>query len=468
MHLRAIDSRRLAYAAVGLPLLLVAPLAQADWEFGPSIGVGAIYSDNVFLAPDALAQEDTVAEIVPGLIARYEGPRSDLNLDYQMLNYFYEENSDLDNTYHRLNADLTAEWVREALFLDAGAQVRQQIIDPAGPIGSSPAIGGGNVTDQATYFLSPYWRTVIGGNTEWQLRYTAAQIDYDDDTLEDSDQQTAAASLVSQDPGQLLSWGLSYRGTRTDYDSGERIELQRAFADLGIRVATFTRLIILAGYEENDFQTSSVDPPEGSFWAAGVRSSRAGRFEFEALAGERFFGETYRFLWRQEARRWDLELTYVEDFTTSAGSSLELDPADLPSLPGETVGTLSSEVYLSRAGRGVFSFNTPRTRIGVSYFDERREFQVSNNEEEVRGGDIGISWRARSRLTFSAGIARRDNTLIGETAPDRIRSANLGASYQLSPRMVASLDGGYTDRRSEVSTRDYTERSVGVRLNAQF
>jgi hypothetical protein len=464
---QAVSHRPCKWFVAGV-LLLAGFAVQAEWEITPGIGLGVVYSDNVFLDPDDLAREDTVTEVIPGIAISYAGPRVDLNLDYRMLNYFYAEDSDLDNTYHQLDSNATAELVREAVFLDAGAVVRQQIIDPAGPIGGTPAIGSSNITDEATYFLSPYWRSMIGGDTEWQLRYTEARLDYDDPTLADSDHQSAAASLDSQDPGRRLSWGLSYSGTRTDYETGERIELQRAFAELGLRVTRVTRLVALGGYEENDFDTNEPDPPEGSFWAVGLRSQRDGRYEVEALAGERFFGETYRFSWVQRARRWDLELAYSEDFTTSAGSSLQSDPAAQPSLPGQSVGTLSSEVFLSRLGSGTLTFGTARTQVSISGFDEKREFQASDNEERVRGVDLGLRWQLQPRTGLSANLAGRDNTLVGETVPDRIRSATIGLDYRLSPRVVASVEGRYTDRASDVVARDYRERGASLRLTAEF
>lgn len=451
-------------------LVLFSPMASAELDVTPNLGLGITYSDNVTLSPQGQEQDDVVGEITPGIDLIYEGPNADADLRYRAQTYFYQNNEDYDQTYHHLLASGGVNLIGEMLDIDAGAAIRQQVIDPSVSIPPSNIEGAGNLTDQKSAYISPVWQSRIGGRADFSIRYAAGLVNYDEDTFNNSVQQGVAALLENVPESSWISWAVRFKQSNVDFEDGQKVEFKRTALELGIPVTSRIRFVALGGAEENSFdQAEGSDPPEGGFWAVGFRSQRSQRYEFEVLAGERFFGNTYRLRWLQTANRWTVQAEYDEDFVTFSQSALDIDPTAVEHvLPGPDFGRESAEVYLRERVQLVFNTTRSRNLWTLRLFDESRDYQESGDTEKLKGADAQWSWlfMPRTRLLVSGGY--QENQLRGTTTTDELTRAGFGFERQLSRRIAGTLMFRYSTQESDFSEREYIARSVGARLVASF
>lgn len=457
-------------SAVIVGLLATSGAWGAGWEITPSVSLGAIYSDNVTLAPSGAETSDLIYELAPGLDASFEGRRLDADISYRARSLFYQDRSDLDQTYHFLDARTKAELVPDSFFLDAGLGVRQQVIDPSIAIPSESFAGAENLSDEYTAFISPHWTGRLADNVRADLRYVLGTVRYEEDTLSDSDQQALAAMIERTPEAGTLYWAVRYRHSRVDFDEEDNVTLEQGTGELGIPVTGRTRLILIGGYERNNFRLADgSDAPDDSLWAVGVRSSRGERYEFEALVGERVFGSTYSLRWLQRAPRWRMETRYEEDFTTFAETRLSIDPESPESiLPGPTLGTAVGDVYLRERAQAEFAFDWRRTTATARVYDERRKYQTREGQEDLRGVDFGVDWLFGPRTTVTLAAGVQENELLGIEGADRLTRYSIGFTHQLSRRVAGSMSAGRSERDSDDEIREYTEHYIAARLIATF
>ncbi|ACL73467.1 hypothetical protein Tgr7_2389 [Thioalkalivibrio sulfidiphilus HL-EbGr7] len=460
---------------VGLVVLfccavIVAPVCSANWELTPSVAVGVIYSDNINLEPRGQENADLVMEVTPGIDASFDGRRVDADIRYRLQSYFYRDNSDLDEVFHQLSARGTAELSDETFYLDGGLAVRQQVIDASAPVPTGTIAGAGNLTDEYTAYISPHWRTQLTDTVRADLRYAIGMVSYDDNTLDDSVQHAVAAQVENTSVADRLYWAARYRLSRVDYEDQDSITLEQATVELGIPITTQARLVVIGGAERNEFElTDGSDAPDDTLWAIGIRSQRAGRYEFEALVGERSFGDTYSLRWVQEGRRWRTQALYDEDFVTYAQTRLEFDPRSPESiLPGPALGTAVGEVYLRELGQLELALNTARTTTTARVYNERRLYQTTDREETLKGFDLTWNWALRPRTTVLLSAGVQESRLLGIDTPDELTLVSAGVQQQLGRRLSGTLFLRRTDVKSDLPEREYREHSVAARLIATF
>ena len=70
----------------------------------PRVSVQEQYDDNVDLDPKGREESDWITSALPGIALTMEGPRTNLNFDYEASFSFYKEDSDRDTTGHRVHA----------------------------------------------------------------------------------------------------------------------------------------------------------------------------------------------------------------------------------------------------------------------------------------------------------------------------------------------------------------------------
>lgn len=454
----------------GIACALVAGLAHAGWELTPSVTLGTIYSDNVTLAPKGAETSDLILELAPALDARFEGRRLDADIRYRARSLFYRDRDDLDQTYHFLDARTNAELVQDTFFLDAGVGVRQQVIDPSVVIPGETLSGGENLSDEYTAFISPHWTGRVADNLQADVRYVLGAVRYDEGTLTDSDQHVLAALLERTPEAGTLYWALRYRQARVEFEDEDNVTLEQGTGELGIPVTGRTRLILIGGYERNNFLLADgSNAPDDSLWAVGLRSSRGERFEVEVLAGERVFGNTFSLRWVQRAPRWRMVALYDEDFVTYAETRLSIDPRSPESiLPGPDLGRAASDVYLRERAQVDLAFDWRRTTASMRVYNERRDYQTREGEEEVRGVDFSIDWLFRPRTSFVLAAGVEETDILGADAEDRLTRLSAGVTQQLGRRTAGSLSLARSDRSSDLAEREYTENAIIARLIATF
>jgi hypothetical protein len=468
--------RRQAIAILPAILSLLccsAAVAAKNWSINPGISLSETYSDNVAPGSGQSDESDFITQINPTLQAALNGSRIQANLDYRMQNILYGRNNE-NNTYHQYLARAGAEVLPEHFFVDVSSSQTQRSIFTGGVRVRNNYSITDNRTSQRTASIRPSWYQPIGSNAEALLDYEHGIVRYDDNVASAADSSLDSASLAiySLSGERRLSWKINIQGQKIVYDDDafDDVKLRNAGLLLGYRIIPSLSPLALIGYEDNDFgnRLTSTDPT-GPFWALGFSWHPNARTELEALAGDRFFGNTYRVKWRQRGRYLSSELTYSEIINGEATSALEgVSLIDNPYGYSNYSLGLTDNVYLSKTVRASARFRKSRTLITITPFYEKREFVNSAVDETVSG--ITGAWE----LTF-APHTTFTLTLYGDKTDGASSDNNqtftwskLQLERQLEKQTTASIGYSYTNSDSDDKRVAYTENAITAQLTHYF
>lgn len=211
--------------------LAAVPVAASDWSFAPAVEVGAERSDNLrTLGSDGEPGEwgtAYTAALDLGLVRT--NPRSELRFAYRPFLETFEDNSELDNTSHRVSADWSLEASRRTEWdarLSWSRRERQRLTfeDPDLDQVALP----GRENDTLSGSLGTTMRT--GKKTRVSLRANHVSNSYEESGAGSDPRirlQDSRSTLLSADFGYSLSEhrsvGLALSAGRTD--DGDRGEL---------------------------------------------------------------------------------------------------------------------------------------------------------------------------------------------------------------------------------------------------
>ncbi len=254
-------------------LALAGPARAAEWSIEPALEVGESYTDNVELTENG--DEDFITEVTPGITLRREAPQLQAEANYRFQNLWYADNSDFDDNFHNFDGRAGAQFLNNALTVDATANYDQQNIDPERAVGFSNLLRTGNRTDVARAQVTPIYTTSIAPHLDSQLLYSYSVVDYrntDDTTtnVEDSDRHFVRALFGDlTDPG-LIDWQTEYQYSRTEFDGdGDTFEYQRLGGQVGYAINPRTRLLFAAGKESDVEEDVGSGDLDAWYWNAG-------------------------------------------------------------------------------------------------------------------------------------------------------------------------------------------------------
>ncbi|MGH8501176.1 MAG: TIGR03016 family PEP-CTERM system-associated outer membrane protein [Gammaproteobacteria bacterium] len=503
----------------GIMLSQAAPAEAANWNFTPYLVLGQAYTDNVSQAPKGEEQDEFISLLNPGFFLIRDQGRVRANIAYQMQNLYYAKESDFE-TFHQLDAFGVAEVAQDHVFIDASSSISQQVIDARQAAPVSNLSLNDNRADVFTAAVSPYVRQQFGATTEAIARYRYGIVDFDDDEAGGvTDDITVNGGLLgvgALPEERRYGWLAAYSQERVGREDTDAVDtFERAGLRLDYMLTRVIGLTALGGYEENDFESTTVTDfnTKGEYWEAGVRLQPTSQDLIEARYGERFFGNTFFFSWDRLGRRFATRIAYTEDVTTVAQSLLGgsdqllsygiLRPADggqmlgganaprgyqgvsidpdtglpEPGTPidpdtGLPVGGLSltSEVFVSKRLDAGVTFNTAKTATEINLFQEDRDFLgvTESEDERVRGIETLLTWHLTSRTDLLAGadFARQDFEESEQSAD--VIHFRLGLQRFIGSRTFARLEGRRTQRESEDGLDEFVENAVVVTATRLF
>ena len=466
-------SGALTYCAI-----LVVPAHATEWDLTPSVALAETYTNNVFLAPSG-GQGDWVTSVNPGLRLTGQGRRISADLDYLMQNLFYARFSDENQTYNQFRGNLNAELLKDSVFLDARGNASQQVVNPDGRVSSSNIPISNNLTNTTSWVVSPYWQPHFGESIEGELRYTAGWLNYSGNDLPDSEQQSVSAKLGSKRGAGGAGWEVRYRNDRVDYEDTSPIDNESPIRFESVNllgyysVGGYTDLVVLGGYENNDYQVlPGEDDPEGPIWAVGIRSERARSHEFVVLGGERYFGPTYLLRWRQIGRRGDFTVSHTDDLRTSTQVVLDLETAIDPAGNLPQLGLISSQpaAFRERLSTVSLTWNSPKTATIGSLFYADREYVTAVADQELSGANLTWRWAFRPRTNLTVIGQWQDNRYKqnGTLSEYTLLFARIGMDRRLSEQWQAGLFASYSEQDSRDETLSYREGEMSVSLRGTF
>jgi hypothetical protein len=459
-------------------------------EVVPRISAGAVYTDNLFLAPEGEEQGDFVGILEPGIGISSAGTRYDFFLDYSLRSLFYADESDSNGSFSNGLATLRLQLVPERFFLSGLADIRQTIIDPEALIPPSNLPISGNIQDQVQVSVTPEWRQpILGGDL--RLAATVGRIALEEDDLQDVDYLEANNSLTGPERDRGLTWALSHYYGAYDYD---RITIKRQsvdlflYAELGSGWAPFVSV-----GTESDFAEPTQSDLDYVTWSVGLRRSTEVSTA-EVSYGDRSFGSNFRVLLE---RRFGgdsgdyIRASYSETPQTPAniqtvqapatpGPRPPADPGLSPGQPPLLLPPGVGQAFLARRGDVVLSKSFIQSTISLTLFVEDFEsipfdaFGLSDlGEDRSQYGVIGsYVYRFGQKLSFQGDLTVSDRTFefTGSVpSSDTLLFARIGLDYQMGEKTSLTAWIGLNQQtNAEGASFEYDQKVAGFLINRRF
>ncbi len=483
-------------------------------EVDARVSVGAIYSDNVNLAPDGFEQDDVILRAAPSIVVTSEGSRYDFELEYTLEALYYQDARDSTEVFSQGGTRLDFEILDERLFLNSSASIAQVVVDPEQPFSLSNVPQISNRSDEVRYEVGPEWRQDILGNS-LVVRYDVGHVDYDADELQDVDYQNLNSDLRGPDKDRGLGWSARHEYRLYEYDQSTDATRQLAELSLILHLGGGWAPFVSGGLESDVSDRTDASLTDG-IWRAGLRRTTV-RTAFEAFAGERSFGSSWGASFERQygADSGDIfRISYdetprtSEDLSASRSRFTESDETIIPGspVPGSPVpgagtpGSIdfgsggvaplpvvvpnvvtpgSGRFYLHKRADFLLAKVFNRSTVSVNVFYDETEnladdpaLNLPVDDNDQTGASFVWLYRIGARTTAlleGYGARRSFARATGPDDDDTLLSGRVGLRYQLGQKTDVS---GWVRREQRRGSSDegnnYTENQVGVSLGRNF
>jgi uncharacterized protein (PEP-CTERM system associated) len=510
------NTARLAPAA--LLALLLAPPAQADWKFTPTIGLTETFTDNVGLQSSEFAHSQWVHQLSPGFAVLQTGRRLKLAGSYQ-LNYFAYGLNGLDgtrNSQQQYQAAAEGIVIDDLLFFDASATRGTQSASAFGPQVNNNLYAMGNTTDVSTWRVSPWLRHRFGNRADLTARYTRDSVNSGIGALGSSEGESIDAQLASGSLFNTLGWGLSYNRQDLTGERAGQTTSELAAANLSYRLSRTLSLTANGGYDRYDYQSTDGSPTEGKHWSAGFDWTPSSRTRVQLSRGRHFYGNTWDLAASHRSRRTVWSINYNDEITNTRSQFLRPatietaamldamfrtlipDPmerrqaiADYMAANGLMPGLANPTNYFSnrfirqKGLQAAVVFNGPRSTLTLSAFDLRRtalsaaaasdtqflppDLARLNDNVEQRGVSAIANYTITPRSIAQGGLTVTRSRSLTTGVVDNQQALRVGLTRKLGNRLAGAFEVRHVRGSADIgSGRKYHENAISATITMQF
>lgn len=466
------------------------PVFALDWN--ASLDVGEIYTDNVELSTDELAEDEWITRVAPAIELTHVGQRLDLTVDYTLEALFYSDVSERNQVYNQLESLALIDVISDALRFRGEWDIGQFNVNPDLPLSGSNINITGNRTDAITWAVGPEWEQRLGGFAEIDAYYLFGAINYDDvsmdnagPALQDVETRRGLFSLRSDSQtASTFSWELKYTNNQILYDFSPDVEIQAATAMMGYKLGSDFRLTALGG-ADSDYADPTDTSLSESRWEVGLDAEFNDNV-ITAAFGSRFFGNTYRFSWNRDQANRTLRVSYREDPSTTELLILQRAAPEegVPTPPDSELGRPGSATrFIFRRADAGSQWRLFRSTVDINLFWEQRENIPTENpladpaelagDEGAYGGGLEFRWELGTKTiaSFGGDWQRREVARVNSTVPDDpadefdLLGVSAGIDYKLGQKTSVSVKTSYQSRAGASSSiSEYKQFMVDLRI----
>ena len=458
--------------------------SAASWQASPGLTGRLYFTDNLNLTPDD-KESDAVVQVLPSISARRTGRRVQTRFAYAPSLLFYSSNSELNNVYHILQANVDSELIERIFFLDVSANANQSLINPRSRAAFDAVNNPDAFSQTASIRVTPDIRLPVFGGDYVDVRirpginYSFVADTADGDSNDGVGGQDSQINLTSGRLFTRMPWSINYRRRVFSSDTDDRFG--RADGKVGYILSPRFRADVTAGYDEGRY--NSVNDTSGFRWRLTGTWTPTQRTLFSLGVGEAFFGDDWRLrfrhqhkhsVWRAEYdvnvenSRQEIVDRQVVQFEDAFGNPL-VDPltgrredVDVGSAP------LVDDVYVRDRFRLGWAWFRGRNNVDLDLRYDRRDYQSADLDTQDGRVNLSFSRRLARRLSGRVRLEYWNHKEEGDPIDafdfNQYR-ARIGLNYQLGSRTNASLDLLRTDRSSDNRLDEYTENRVDLSVS---
>jgi uncharacterized protein (PEP-CTERM system associated) len=318
---------------------LSAPAASGQtWHFAPSIAVDETLTSNASLTGSSESKPDLVTTFTPGFSILEKGARTSLSGSVSVPILLYvRTGSDNDRAYPTVNIVGNVEAIEKLFYIDGAVTVSQQYLSPFGSRPSSLTTVSANRYTAETYTLTPYFKGVMQGNLNYELRdaniwTNSSQTEFATNNSYTND----GIARLSKDPAP---WGWSIEADRTNVKFPQQpalvtqLERFRLIEQIDPQLQAFGG----AGYEDDHYIFADF---KDVTYNLGVHWRPTDRTRVDADWEHRFFGASYHFSFDHR--------TPLSVWSVQASRDVTTYPQQLAGLPaGLDVATYLNQLFLT-------------------------------------------------------------------------------------------------------------------------
>lgn len=454
--------------------------AQA-WEFEFGVDLSAIHTDNLTLAEPGSEISDTVFLVAPSFKVTKDSERIDADLRYRPEGFFYSDNSDANDIFHVLDAQLTAAVVPQAFYVFASALNYQTILSPEANIPTTNLPITGNRIDATILEIRPYWDQDLGfADIFVEAAYVDSQYDRvagsSLDFNENNVQKRGYFSLDNFKDQQGLAMGFDYLSHRFEYEDAVPWDYQRAAVSLGFWVNGEIRIFGRGGVE-TDYENFLESNLDDDFWEAGFQYKPNNRLDLEIAAGQRSFGRSKRVNFVYTLKRGSTAFSYSEEPTARGELGYDYRPISaIDNLDGFLDRPGGSDRFIQKRAEWSTDIELAKSRMDLRVFSEKRKQRTSDtgaslDDEEFAGAAFRWAWDLGSKSTLRFLLDYVDSEYSDSLGPTESELTSLGADYEyrLTKRYSVIIYAHHAKERGDVgSSRDYDENQIRLTLRSKF
>lgn len=490
-----------------------------DWRIRPSLTMSELFSDNLQLS-DTAKKSGFVSEVAPGLSMYGESPWSYFNLNYRLQGLYNAGGSDAVDINHQLQMNSLYQAVRNTLFLQTSSSISQQNTSNSF-IATDNLTGNSARADVKNFTISPYWTPQFGQYASGLVKFEYQKSTFDQASgsdaslyISDSNNYLYQARLSSGSKFNQVRWNLNYSAQDQKRTSdNDDVHFEQLQGDTRYYINRKFNVFALAGYENNDYQTTQNEPDNGVFYTFGGQWSPSQWYSLEAGYGNNRhvtmnfnpstnltsnvtfrnkevglnIGNSWDANLNYRANQANIGFNYFQETTTvqqvliqqrifnqqDEFGNVVLDPVtQQPELFIINQPDYVDDVIIRKRGNISFGFNTGKSFYNASVYNERRTYEQSANEDNTYGASGSWQWQFAPRINLylrptwqstendNAGNDRYD-VALGLT---RSIPINLGRPLLMNTR----IEYRHIDQMSDEADFDYTENRATANFAVQF
>ncbi|ATG91242.1 MULTISPECIES: TIGR03016 family PEP-CTERM system-associated outer membrane protein [Methylomonas] len=266
-----------------------------DWRLTPSLSATETFTDNINLS-NIEKKSGFVTEVAPGLSINGSSPWSNFNLNYRLQGLHNAGGRDDLDFNHQLNMTSLYQAVRNTLFIQTSSSISQQNISNT-LVTTDNISGVGGRTENTNFSISPYWTPRFGqfGSGLFKVGYSRSTFDTSsssqaaslvpDNFVTDSDTFTRQARLASGSFFSSMNWALNYSSNEQTRGTGQDVRFEQYQGDMRYFLNRKFSVFGLAGFENNDYQTTQNNIRNGFFYTLGGRWNPSRWYSLEVGLG---------------------------------------------------------------------------------------------------------------------------------------------------------------------------------------